>query len=162
MSPLPQVYRLTVSTDIYQLNRVQEWFAQFQSVLPYHFWMQCNLVLVEAFSNAVDHAHQDLPPSTPIDIEFRIGADAVELWICDHGKPFDLNAQLEISLKRHASYETIDDIPTGGRGLIIAHRIADSLRYERQPDQRNCFIFVKRLPENTRQGMPKVPTMVAD
>jgi len=145
MSSVSQVHRLTVNTDIYMLNKVQKWFEGFQQFIPYRVWMQCNLVLVEAFTNVVDHAHQDLPPDTPIDIEFIIRPDEVELWVWDHGKPFDLKAQLEIALKRHASYETIDDIPTGGRGLIIAHRIADTLLYERQPDQRNCFIFVKRF-----------------
>ena len=162
MSPTSQVYSLTVNTDIYMLNKVQKWFESFQQYIPYRIWMQCNLVLIEAFSNVVHHAHQDLPPDTPIDIEFTIRPDEVELWVWDRGRPFDLKAQLEISLKRHASYDSINDIPTGGRGLIIAHRLADSWRYERQPDQRNCFIFVKRLAETAPQWTAKVPTEVAD
>jgi len=152
MTTTSQVHRFTVNTDIYMLSKVQDWFESFQSAIPYLIWVQCNLVLVEAFTNVVEHAHQDLPPDTPIDIEFTIRPHEVELWVWDYGKPFDLKAQLEISLKKHSAYESIDEIPTGGRGLMIAHSIADTLLYERQPNQRNCFIFVKRFSA-TLQGI---------
>jgi serine/threonine-protein kinase RsbW len=155
LCPTPQVYRLTVDTDIYLLRKVQDWFEQFRQILPYGIWMQCNLVLVEAFSNVVDHAHRDLPPTTPIDIEVRVSQEQVELRVWDYGKPFDLQRELKNCLERHSSYDTVDDIPTGGRGLIIAHNIADTLLYERQPDQRNCFIFVKRLAGKAPEPTPK-------
>lgn len=61
-------FHIQVNSDIYALGRLQEWFQQFQNLLPKSTWMQCNLVLVEVFTNVVSYAHAGLPEETPIDI----------------------------------------------------------------------------------------------
>ncbi|MFN3927508.1 MAG: ATP-binding protein [Pseudanabaenaceae cyanobacterium] len=147
MAKTCQVYRLSVPTNIYMLSDVQRWFESLQQTMPQRIWMQCNLVLVEAFTNVVYHAHTYLPEDTPIDIECQVDEEGVELRVWDQGEPFDMEQQIAISLQQHADYKTVADIPTGGRGLIIAHSIADRLSYQRFPDQRNCFIFYKALPK---------------
>jgi serine/threonine-protein kinase RsbW len=142
-----QNYRIQVNSDIYTLAELQEWFQQFQNLLPKTFWMQCNLVLVEVFTNVVSYAHEGLSEDTPIDIEVNIdqAEKFLELKIWDYGKPFDLQAEIErLSRKsqQNKDFENIDDIPTGGRGLIIAKTIADQIRYD-NVDGRNCFVMTK-------------------
>lgn len=145
MNACHSVYRLSVCTDIYQLSKVQEWFEQFQGDIPRRVWIQCNLVLVEAFTNAVEHAHHQLPETTPIEIELTITDKSLELRIWDYGQPFDMESQIAKSRELHHDSVEIEDIPTGGRGLIIAQTIADRLSYVRLQDQRNCFIFYKEF-----------------
>jgi serine/threonine-protein kinase RsbW len=147
MNACHNAYKLAVHTDIYQLSKVQEWFEQFQSQIPRRVWIQSNLVLVEAFTNVVEHAHGHLPESTPIEIELELTDHSLELHIWDYGQPFDMEAEIAKSRAMHEDCVDIQDIPTGGRGLIIAQTIADRLSYVRQPDQRNCFIFYKEFSE---------------
>lgn len=142
-----QHYRIRVNSDIYTLAELQEWFQQFQNLLPKTFWMQCNLVLVEVFTNVVSYAHEGLSEDTPIDIEVNIDQveKFLELKIWDYGQPFDLQAEIERlskKAKQNKDFENIDDIPTGGRGLIIAKTIADQIRYD-NVDGRNCFVMTK-------------------
>ncbi|HBC42477.1 MAG TPA: ATP-binding protein [Pseudanabaena sp.] len=143
-----QHYQIRVNSDIYALANLQEWFLQFQNFLPKTVWMQCNLVLVEIFTNVVSYAHDGLDVKTPIDIELDINTDEnlLELKIWDYGQPFDPVAEVERLSKeaqKNRDFENIDDIPTGGRGLIIAKMIADNIHYESISDGRNCFVMTK-------------------
>ncbi|MCA6572153.1 MAG: ATP-binding protein [Pseudanabaena sp.] len=143
-----QRYNIQFNSDIYALASLQEWFLQFQNFLPKTVWMQCNLVLVEIFTNVVSYAHDGLDVKTPIDIELDINTDEnlLELKIWDYGQPFDPVAEVERLSKeaqKNRDFENIDDIPTGGRGLIIAKMIADNIHYESISDGRNCFVMTK-------------------
>ncbi len=145
---MSQQYHIQVNSDIYALAKLQGWFQQLQNLLPKPTWMQCNLVLVEVFTNVVSYAHEGLAEETPIDIEITIYEieNFLELRIWDYGKPFDLQAEIEratIEAKKSQNFGNVDDIPTGGRGLIIAKTIADNIRYETTPDGRNCFVMTK-------------------
>jgi serine/threonine-protein kinase RsbW len=141
-------YQIQVNSDIYALVQLQGWFQQFQSLLPNIFWMQCDLVLVEVFTNVVSYAHEGLSEETPIDIELYIDDTEkfVELKIWDYGQPFDLQSEIKRLVKeaqKNKDFENVDDIPTGGRGLIIAQTIADDIRYENNVNGRNCFAMTK-------------------
>jgi len=145
-------YHIQFNSDIYALAKLQEWFQQFQNLLPKPTWMQCNLVLVEVFTNVVSYAHEGMPEDTPIDIEIAIDKTAyfLEMKIWDFGEPFDLQAEIEraaMESQKNKNFESIDDIPTGGRGLIIAKTIADELRYDILPDGRNCFVMTKNFAQ---------------
>jgi serine/threonine-protein kinase RsbW len=148
----PQKYHLRTQSDIYALNQVQIWFKQF-TMVPHQVWMQCDLVLVEAFTNVVCHAHEKLPEETPIDIEVTAFDEALELRIWDFGKPFDLQQELERLAARPIAFSEVEDIPTGGRGLLISATIADEISYDRLPDERNCFFirksFTRVIPSST-------------
>ena len=116
-----QHYHIRVNSDIYALSNLQGWFLQFQQLLPKPVWMQCNLVLVEVFTNVVSYAHEGLSEETPVDIELAINATEkfLELKIWDYGEPFDLLAEIDrLSREAHKNkdFENVDDIPTGGRG----------------------------------------------
>jgi serine/threonine-protein kinase RsbW len=145
-------YHIQFNSDIYALAKLQEWFQQFQNLLPKPTWMQCNLVLVEVFTNVVSYAHEGMPEDTPIDIEIAIDKTAyfLEMKIWDFGEPFDLQAEIEraaMESQKNKNFESIDDIPTGGRGLMIAKTIADELRYDILPDGRNCFVMTKNFAQ---------------
>lgn len=110
--------------------------------------MQCNLVLVEVFTNVVSYAHERLPQETPVDIEITIHQleNFLELKIWDYGEPFDLKAEIERAtneVQQNENFENVDDIPTGGRGLFIANTVADNISYEPTDDGRNCFVMIK-------------------
>jgi len=147
-----QQYHIQVNSDIYALARLQEWFQQFQNLLPKSTWMQCNLVLVEVFTNVVSYAHAGLPEETPIDIEIDLYdmEKFLKLKICDYGEPFDIDAEIERVTKeaeKNEDFENVDDIPTGGRGLMIATTIADEITYAVMPDGRNCFSMLKKFTD---------------
>ena len=114
--------------------------------------MQCNLVLVEVFTNVVSYAHEALSEETPIDIEISLHEPDkfLELRIWDYGEPFDLEAQIERATKEVDKTKDaieIDDIPTGGRGLFIAKMVADDISYIRTDDGRNCFVMTKSFAD---------------
>lgn len=141
-------HHIQVNSDIYALAQLQEWFHQFQELLPNPTWMQCNLVLVEVFTNVVSYAHEGLPEETPIDIEITVNdtEHSLELRIWDFGEPFDLEAEIERATResqKNQDFESVDDIPTGGRGLMIAKTVADDIRYDTLSDGRNCFVMTK-------------------
>lgn len=154
-----QHYHIQVKSDIYALAKLQEWFHGFQKILPRPVWMQCNLVLVEVFTNVVSYAHAEMPEDTPIDIDLLIHSARrfLELRIWDYGQPFDLESEIDrLTSESHTKqqFENVEDIPTGGRGLLIAKTIADDIRYEVAPDGRNCFVMTKNYSELNLAEIP--------
>ncbi|MBE9177992.1 anti-sigma regulatory factor [Oculatella sp. LEGE 06141] len=131
---------LTVRSELTGLNQVQDWFKQF--CLRYGsslIWLKgqlypLNLALAEGFSNAVRHAHQELPAETSIDIDLALWDDRIEIRIWDYGKPFNPDALEE---------PEPGTLHIGGYGWFLLRRLADRVTYERYPDNRNCLTIVK-------------------
>jgi serine/threonine-protein kinase RsbW len=138
--PLKQS-RLQLETDLHGVNEVLQWFDQFTApVLPQKFRWQCQIALIEGFTNAVRHAHQHLPQTTPVELELKVFADCLEMRVWDQGEPFDLLAKLQALCQ-----EKRDPLEhEGGRGLIFMHQLTDELSYERLPDGRNCLLMRKQ------------------
>lgn len=127
-----------VPSDLKALDQVLLWFDQFnQPSIPKKAWLQCQLALAEAFTNAVRHAHKDLPTNIPIDIELTLFPQSLELRIWDQGPPFDLEKRLQ------KMEQEVDVGAGGGRGIVILQKIADKLSYTRTDDHRNCLLIVK-------------------
>ncbi len=121
-------------TDPTELKSVLAWFDQFQSApIPRNIWLQCQLALIEGFTNAVRHAHADLPPVTPIRIEVAVSDRAIDIRIWDQGPGFDLATVL-----RHKITVNNPD-SEGGRGLKIMYLVADRLTYQPAADHGNCL-----------------------
>jgi len=138
MGAVVQQAVLRVKTELEDLNLVLDWFAQFdQAPLPHTVWLQCQLALAEAFTNAVRHAHHNRDPETPIEIHVTAAQDQVEICVWDSGDAFDLMKVLALS------QEDPPEDQEGGRGLFLIQCIASELTYHRDPDGRNCLRLVK-------------------
>lgn len=138
--PLKQS-RLQVETDLEAVTEVLPWFDQFTaSFLPQQAQWQCEVALVEGFTNAVRHAHRHLSPNTVIELELALFTHCLEMRIWDQGEPFDLLSKLDSLCK-----EADDPLEKeAGRGLIFMQQLTDELSYQRLADERNCLLMCKR------------------
>jgi serine/threonine-protein kinase RsbW len=130
-------------SDLKALDRVLSNFNQLdRHWIPKLVWLQCQLALAEAFTNAVRHAHKNLSADTLISIEVTLLEKSIEIRVWDYGEPFNLEAFLMEDSNR---FKRLD----GGRGILILHRIADYLNYVRTEGGRNCLLIVKTFePED--------------
>ncbi|MBE9041124.1 ATP-binding protein [Oscillatoriales cyanobacterium LEGE 11467] len=129
---------LRVGTDLAALARILSWFDRFEPPhISQRIWLQCKTALAEGFTNAVRHAHKNLPSNVPIDIEVTQSPQSLEIRILDYGPPFNLEEKLK------TLPEEIDLEATGGRGLKIMHSIVDRLAYTRIDSDRNCLLMIK-------------------
>ncbi|MBF2086211.1 anti-sigma regulatory factor [Thermoleptolyngbya sp. C42_A2020_037] len=95
------------------------------------------LVLVEAYSNVVRHAHRD-QPNLPVLIRLELIDRDIHLEIWDHGQGYDLSTYLP---------PAPDDMQDGGYGWLILNRLMDKVEYRLQVSGRNCLKLQATLPE---------------
>jgi serine/threonine-protein kinase RsbW len=97
-----QKFSLQLNTDINAVAQVLSWLEQLDLLdplpIPQEVLHQCKLAVVEGFTNAVRHAHKNLPRETPIELEITVFNDRLEIKIWDRGKPFDFQAKLKEEL----------------------------------------------------------------
>ena len=138
-NPEVKQYHLQVKTELEALKEVLQWFEGFVfPLVPQKMGWQCEVALVEAFTNAVRHAHHDLPKATPIDLEVKLLPNFLEMRIWDRGQPFDIEAKLNKS-EREANVMERE----GGRGLQFINKLTDELQYLNLPNHRNCLVMRK-------------------
>ena len=86
--------KLRIDSDLAQLENVLAWYQQLENQpIPKPIWWPCQIALAEGFTNAVNHAHKDLPCTTPIDLQVTVFNEFLEIFIWDFGPPFDLQAE---------------------------------------------------------------------
>ncbi|XZN92263.1 MAG: ATP-binding protein [Microcoleus sp.] len=86
---------LEVNTDLNDVTKVFELFEQLQDLsFPSETWYALQLAVVEGFTNAVRHAHKNLPVETPIQLEVMVFHGRLEFLIWDCGVYFDLDAKI--------------------------------------------------------------------
>lgn len=95
------------------------------------------LVLVEAYSNVVRHAHRE-QPNLPVLIRMELKERDLQLEIWDHGQGFDLSTYLP---------PEPDERQEGGYGWLILNRLMDRVEYRLQIDGKNCLIMQTALPD---------------
>jgi len=126
-----------VPSDLLCLGEV---LGKYEEVKPefinQRVWLECQLALAEGFTNAVRHAHKNLAPETTIEIEIIINPSNLEIKIWDQGNLFNLISSQESNSKDN-------HLKTGGRGIEILEKVADELKYEHHPNNRNC-LTIKR------------------
>ncbi len=131
-----------VASDLKELDRVLENFNQLdQNLVPRQHWLQCQLALAEGFTNAVRHAHKDLPPDTPIEIELTLKSDSMEIRVWDYGQPFDLDRSLQLLAGNEKR------LSGSGQGLPILQKVSTVLDYYRTEDNRNCLVIIKAFSD---------------
>ena len=130
---------LKVNTDLTESPHVLSWFEQMnQPPIPdKQIWWQCQTLMMEGFTNIVEHAHRNLPIETPIEIEAVRLDEYIEIRIWSQGEPFDLERQLQ------QASEFEENEQERGRGLKIMSVIADKLSYEPTVDNRYCLFIGK-------------------
>ena len=90
---------LQLNTEIKAVAQVLSWLEQLDPLpIPEAVLHQCKLAVVEGFTNAVRHAHKNLPRETPIKLEITVFNERLEIKIWDWGKPFDFQAKLKEKL----------------------------------------------------------------
>ena len=138
---MTKTIHLQVNTDLTASPQVLSWFEQINQspLLEPEIWWKCQTLLIEGFTNIVEHAHKNLPPETLIDIEAVRSSKQIEIRIWSQGQFFDL----ENKLQQISEFE--DNEEERGRGLKIMSVIADKLSYERTTDNRYCLFISKTL-----------------
>lgn len=130
---------LKIHTSLSVYPEVLSWFEQInQPPLPdkRNFWY-CQTLLIEGFTNIVEHAHKNLPTDTFIEIEAVRSEKSIEIRIWSYGQHFDLEQKLQ------ELGELEENEEERGRGLKIMAAIADKLEYQRTVDNRYCLFMCK-------------------
>jgi serine/threonine-protein kinase RsbW len=97
--------QLQLNSDIHAVAQVLSWLEQLDPLgIPLPVLHQCKLAVVEGFTNAVRHAHKNMPRSTPIDLEITVFNERLEIKIWDRGKPFDFKAKLKEELPEESPF----------------------------------------------------------
>lgn len=135
-----QTINIEVPSDLQALDRLLFQFNQiYQDFIPYRDWLQCRLALAEGFTNAVRHAHKNLPRDIPITIEIILKQNAMEIRIWDYGSAFDLQGFIAETSQKYNGWLG------SGRGIPLLNKIADRLDYYRTDKQQNCLLIVKNF-----------------
>lgn len=135
---------LVVSSRLDVLTQVQRWFKDVcRSLDKDSTWVsqyvdRLTIALTEGFTNAVRHAHAELPPETSIDIDLAFWCDRIEIRIWDHGQPFDPEG-----LQEPEPGALLDS----GYGWFLLRRLAERVTYQRLQDGRNCLSIVQTAQE---------------
>ncbi len=141
---------LHIPSDLKFLNLVEQWLLGALEVElgdDVDWPRQSNrlrLVLVEAYSNVVRHAHRD-QPNLPILLRLELRERDLSLEIWDYGRGFDLSTYLPPSP---------EDGQEGGYGWLILNRLMDKVEYRLQVNGRNCLALETTLPNETRTQRP--------
>ena len=137
---LPTQIKIEVKSDLKAVDLVLLRFNKiYDKTIVQQDWLQCQLALVEGFTNAVRHAHKDLPPQTPIQIVIDVSLKKIVIRIWDYGEPFDLENFIELVSQKDHNWQG------SGRGIAIIKKVADTLSYERVSEKQNCLTIVKFL-----------------
>ncbi len=142
---------LHVPSDLKFLTIVENWLLGSLEVElgDYVDWpKQSNrfrLVLVEAYSNVVRHAHRD-QPNLPVLIRLELQERDIALEIWDHGQGYDISTYLP---------PTPEAKQESGYGWLILNRLMDRVEYRLQVNGRNCLKLEASLPE----AKPQTPTL---
>lgn len=137
---LPTQIKIEVKSDLKAVDLVLLQFNKiYNNTILQQDWLQCQLALVEGFTNAVRHAHKNLPPQTPIQIVIDVSLKKIVIRIWDYGEPFDLENFIELVSQKDHNWRG------SGRGIAIMKKVADTLSYERVSEKQNCLTMVKFL-----------------
>ena len=135
---LPIHIKIEVKSDLQAIDFVLHQFNKiYDNRIWQQDWLQCQLALVEGFTNAVRHAHKNLPTETPIEIELTLCLAKMTIRIFDYGQPFDLETFINTMSAKDGNWEG------SGRGIAIINKVSDVFSYERVSTEQNCLIITK-------------------
>jgi serine/threonine-protein kinase RsbW len=94
------------------------------------------LVLAEAYSNVVRHAHKE-QPNLPVLLRLEVKDRNLALEVWDYGKGYDLSEYAR---------PIPEQMPDGGYGWLIMKKLMDRVEYKLEVDGRNCLKLEASLP----------------
>lgn len=101
---------------------------------------QVAMSVIEAGTNAIQHGHER-DPAKPVDVEFTLFDDRLEVAVHDSGKGFDLETMNgDITMP-----ERLLDLR--GRGIFIMRSCMDAVDFEFTDSGTTCRLM-KRRPES--------------
>lgn len=103
------------------------------------------LAVVEAATNAIEHAYGESPRGR-IALRFRETAHALEIEVADRGRAVDRTSLPEVDLDRYASEKR-----TGGLGVHLMRKVMDSVTFASSRGE-NCCLLVKRKAPPPAEG----------
>lgn len=130
--PPAMALRLELAADLSMVPGVATTLRQFLAAqgCAESEWRDCELALVEACNNAIQHATGQA--ARPIQVEAGCDREVIELRVIDHGTAFAWPAQARLpSLESER-----------GRGLYLIQRLMDQAQYRPGP-QGNLLILRK-------------------
>jgi len=141
---LVQQFRLQQKTELNSTTKVLQWLEQnLQPLIPEKVYWQCQVALIEAFTNIVRHAHHNLPRNTPIEIQINMYEHYVEMCIWDWGEPFDIASYLQSINPLECNSIDREE----GRGLYIIDQLMDEIEQRRVNQERNCLVMRKLIQD---------------
>jgi serine/threonine-protein kinase RsbW len=135
---------LHVPSDLRFLSVVEQWLLNSlelelgQEVNWQNHSNRLRLVMVEAYSNVVRHAHRD-QPHIPVLIRLKLEQRDLQLEIWDQGQGFDLSTYLPPSPSNQQE---------GGYGWLILNRLMDKVEYRLRLRDGNCLVMQAQLPQS--------------
>ncbi|MGD1939525.1 MAG: ATP-binding protein [Cyanophyceae cyanobacterium] len=144
-----RVERFNCPSQVDAVPQILAWLEGLNLKLSAAATWECRIILVEAFTNAVRHAHKDRGgESKPlfVGLIIEVWESWIEIQVWDTGEPFDMPRVLE-TMRRQNEAEPLRY--GSGRGLLLMEQVSDQLAYERRGD-RNCLIARKKLGDRQR------------
>jgi serine/threonine-protein kinase RsbW len=136
---------LQVKTHLSEVSIALSWFEQFhRPPLTPQLWQQAKIALMEGLTNAIRHAHQDLSPMTPIDLQVKLSSHRLQILIWDSGAAFDLEKLFD---SLHLPFA--DPLEREEQwGAVLLRKLRDkhnwSICYicpDNKGDKRNCMVI---------------------
>lgn len=101
--------------------------------------------VIEAGTNAIQHGHRR-DSTKPLDVEFRVLPDALEIVVHDMGKGFDLGAvNGNVTSPDHL-------LDVRGRGIYIMRECMDTVEYTFSSSGTTCRLVKKRQPQHAHES----------
>lgn len=135
---------ITVPADDRELPHVTEFVRTEldRRLCPVRAQRQLDIALEELFVNVAHYAYPDATPDRPgeVRVSYTYSAEppSITVEIEDEGIPFD-----PLSRPDAVTPTSIEDVPIGGLGILMAKRSVDEMRYERT-DGTNVVTITKR------------------
>ncbi len=136
---------LRIPSDLKFLAVIEEWLLgalriELEDWGEWPKWeSRLRLVIVEAYSNVVRHAHKDRP-QVQVVLKVELQADLLHIEVWDQGQGFDLSTYLP---------PTPDLQQEGGYGWMILNRLMDKVEYQvKGHESGNCLRLQAHLPVN--------------
>jgi serine/threonine-protein kinase RsbW len=99
--------------------------------------------VIEAGTNAIQHGHHR-DATKPVDVEFRVFPEALEIVVHDTGKGFDVKSiNGNVTSPEHL-------LDARGRGIYIMRECMDTVEFEFSSGGTTCRLVKKRPPHLDR------------